>query len=312
MMHKDAQGPGNHPESKYCAPTRHTTWQHQHLLTMIVAMPPQTAMIQTQQSSKVHIPNLLTMGRVVLAWVFVILLSYVSPRTLSTEPAAIDRLGEVSQPGTGLLIAATIVFVIAAITDALDGHLARKWKVESKFGRIMDPMADKLLILGGFVMLATPAFRASIMPSDTTMQISGVAGWMVVAMLLRELLVTSIRGVYEAEGVDFSAGTLGKAKMILQSITIPLILLIVALGSPIPDSTGRLVIIILVWATVITTVISGLPYIGQAMKHTMDQQARMLEIMRGKKARKSTKKAAGPTPKARPKTNSGGQRSKKR
>jgi len=274
---------------------------------MILAMvSPQVMMQQAQPSRKVHIPNLLTLGRVVLAWVFVILLSYVQPRILSPQPSGADRLGEVAQQGTGLLIAATVVFIIAAITDALDGHLARKWKVESKFGRIMDPMADKLLILGGFVMLATPAFQATVMPSETTIQISGVAGWMVVAMLLRELLVTSIRGVYEADGVDFSAGTLGKAKMILQSVTIPLILLIIAFGSPAPESTGKLVITVLVWATLVTTVVSGLPYIGQAAKHTMDEQARMLELMRGKKARKSTKKAAQGA-KPRPKTNKGSQ-----
>ncbi|MDF1809008.1 MAG: CDP-diacylglycerol--glycerol-3-phosphate 3-phosphatidyltransferase [Phycisphaerales bacterium] len=268
-------------------------------------------MMQTQQSSKAHIPNLLTLSRVVLAWVFVILLSMVSPRTLSTEPTGIDRLGDISQPGTGLLIAATVVFIIAAITDALDGHLARKWKVESKFGRIMDPMADKLLILGGFVMFATPAFKASIMPNDISIQLTSVAGWMVIAMIMRELLVTSIRGVYESEGVDFSAGSIGKAKMILQSITIPIVLLIIAFGSPTPDSTGRLVIVMLVWATVVTTLISGLPYIGQALKHTMDQQARMLEVMRGKKARKSTK-VSGPSGKSRPKTNKGGQSVKTR
>ena len=279
---------------------------------MIVAMvSPQILMQQAQPSRKAHIPNLLTMGRVFLAWIFVILLSYVEPRTLFPQTSGIDQLGEISQPGTGLLIAATVVFVIAAITDALDGHLARKWKVESKFGRIMDPMADKLLILGGFVMLATPVFQAKVMPADITIQLSAVAGWMVVAMILRELLVTSIRGAYESEGVDFSAGAMGKAKMILQSITIPLILLIVAFGSPGPDSTGRLVISLLVWATLITTILSGFPYIGKALKHTMDEQARMLEIMRGKKARKSTK-VSGPSAKPRPKTNKGGQQAKRR
>ena len=267
-------------------------------------------MQQSQPTSKVHIPNLLTLGRVVLAWVFVILLSMVSPRTISAQPTGVDRLGEVSQPGTGLLIAATVIFIIAAITDALDGHLARKWKVESKFGRIMDPMADKLLILGGFVMLATPSFNATIALTGETFQISNVAGWMVVAMLLRELLVTSIRGVYEAEGVDFSAGSLGKAKMIFQSVSIPLILLIIAFGSPGPESTGRLVIVILVWATLVTTLLSGLPYIGKAAKHTIDEQARMLELMRGKKARKSTK-AGGPGQKQRPKSNKGGQAAKR-
>lgn len=268
-------------------------------------------MLQQQPDRKVHIPNLLTLARVVLAWVFVGLLSGVQSRTLNAEPTGIDRVGEITHPSSGLIIAATVVFVIAAITDALDGHLARKWNAITKFGRIMDPMADKLLILGGFVMLATPSFRATLMPADVQFQISAVAGWMVVAMILRELLVTSIRGVYEAEGVDFSAGSLGKAKMVLQSICIPVVLLIVAMGSPVPGTTGHLIIVLLVWATVITTLISGFPYILQALRHTIEENARMLEVMRGKKARKPTK-VAGPPAKPRPKSNKGGQRGKKR
>ncbi|HCT45680.1 MAG: CDP-diacylglycerol--glycerol-3-phosphate 3-phosphatidyltransferase [Phycisphaerae bacterium] len=268
-------------------------------------------MMQQQPDRKVHIPNLLTMARVVLAWVFVGLLSGVEPRTLNAEPTGIDRVGEITHPSAGLIIAAVVVFIIAAITDALDGHLARKWNAVTKFGRIMDPMADKLLILGGFVMLATPSFRATLMPNDTVFQVTAVGGWMVVAMLMRELLVTSIRGAYEAEGVDFSAGSLGKAKMILQSICIPIVLLIVALGSPVEGTTGYLIIRLLVWATVVTTLISGLPYIGQALRHTVEQNARMLEAMRGKKARKPTK-VSGPPAKPRPKSNKGGQRSKKR
>ncbi len=268
-------------------------------------------MLQQQPDRKVHIPNLLTIARVILAWVFVGLLSGVESRSISAEPTDIDRLGEIAHPSSGLIIAATVVFIIAAITDALDGHLARKWNAVTRFGRIMDPMADKLLVLGGFVMLATPAFQAEILLSDQTIQLSGVAGWMVVAMMLRELLVTSIRGVYEADGVDFSAGSLGKAKMILQSICIPIVLLIVALGSPSSGSTGRLIIVLLVWATLITTLLSGIPYIFQALRHTIEENARMLEVMRGKKARKPTK-VAGPPAKPRPKTNKGGQSAKRR
>jgi len=279
--------------------------------TIIVAMNAPKVMMQQPPSRKVHIPNLLTLARVALAWVFVGLLSGVKPRTLFAEPTGIDRLGEIAHPSSTLIIAAVVVFVIAALTDMLDGHLARKWNAITKFGRIMDPMADKLLILGGFVMLATPGFRAILMPNDTPFQVTAVAGWMVVAMLLRELLVTSIRGVFEADGIDFSAGSIGKAKMVLQSITIPIVLLIVALGSPVEGTTGYLIIRVLVWATVVTTLLSGLPYIGQAMRHTIEENARMLEVMRGKKARKPTKDT-GPGAKARPKSNKGGQSTRKR
>jgi len=266
----------------------------------------QTMMQAQQQDRKVHIPNMLTMGRVGLAIVFVALLSSVSAPTMSTDPSIVDRIGQLSSGSTTILIIAAAIFIIAALTDALDGHLARKWKAESKFGRIMDPFADKILILGGFVMLAGPNFVSPLI-SGGSMQLSAISGWMVVAMIARELLVTSIRGVYEGDGVDFSAGSLGKAKMILQSITIPIILLLIAFASPGPETGERTIILILVWVTVVTTLISGLPYIGKALQHTIDENARMLEIMRGKKAGKPTKSKGVPGAKPRPKSTKGGQ-----
>lgn len=272
----------------------------------------QTMMTAAQQDRKVHIPNLLTMARVGLAMVFVALLSSVSAPAMSTDPSRLaDRIGQLSSGSTTILIIAATIFIIAALTDALDGHLARKWKAESKFGRIMDPFADKLLILGGFVMLAGPNFTSPLL-SGGSIQLSAVAGWMVIAMIARELLVTSIRGMYEGEGVDFSAGSMGKAKMVLQSITIPIILLLIAFTSPGPETGERTIIMLLVWATVVVTLVSGLPYIGKALQHTVDENARMLEVMRGKKARKPTKATGVPGAKARPKSNKGGQSKKRR
>jgi len=120
---------------------------------------------------------------------------------------------------------ALVLFVVAALTDALDGYLARKWQVVSVFGRIMDPFADKVLILGAFVMLAGPQFFATDELLWT--QVAGVTPWMVVVILGRELLVTTIRAVLESQGVDFSAKWSGKVKMIVQSVGIPVIMLIV-------------------------------------------------------------------------------------
>ncbi|GEM_PF-72688 len=266
----------------------------------------QTMMGSPEQARRVHIPNLLTLGRIVLAIVFVILLSSANPRELGDELSVGSRIGELTQSSTTLLIVACAIFVIASITDALDGHLARKWKVESKFGRIMDPFADKLLVLGAFVMLAGPVFASPLL-SGGSLQVSAVSGWMVIAMIARELLVTSIRGVYEGEGVEFPAGWSGKAKMILQSVSVPIILLLVALGSPGPGSAERTIIVVLVWLTVVVTMISGLPYVLRALQHTVDQQAKMLEVMRGKPARKPTKGTNRPGAKARQKSTKGGQ-----
>lgn len=268
-------------------------------------MAPPKNIMQTQQSSKVHIPNLITLARVVLAIVVFALLSAVTGRTLRTESNVVDRLGDLSHDSTVLIVVAAAFFILAALSDALDGHLARKFNAESKFGRIMDPFADKFLILGSFVMLAGPGFTSSI-PGQGSMQVSVVSGWMVIAMIGREFLVTTIRGVYEGEGVDFSAVKIGKLKMVLQSVTVPVVLLLIALGNPVADSSERTIITLLVWATVVVTILSIFPYIGRAAKHTIDEQAKMLEVMRGKKPRKPT--AAGQTgTKTRRKSTKGGQ-----
>ena len=142
-----------------------------------------------------RIPNALTWSRVVMTVVFVAVLSvYRFP----------DQNAWALPVGLAL-------FVAAALTDALDGWLARRWGVVSTFGRIVDPLADKVLVLGAFVMLTGIAW-------------SGVAAWMAVVILGRELLVTTIRGVLEGKGIDFSAIASGKAKMIVQSIGVPMIL----------------------------------------------------------------------------------------
>lgn len=247
-----------------------------------------------QPSRRVHIPNLLTLGRALLAVVVVLLLSSVSARAM----------GDLTHASTGLLVTAAFFFIIAAITDVLDGHLARKWKVETKFGRVMDPFADKLLVLGAFIMLAGPGFT-SVVDGIGRIQVSGVSGWMVVAMMARELLVTTIRGVYEAEGVDFSAGWSGKAKMVLQSVAVPLILLVVAFADPGPDTAARTFLILLMWITTFVTILSALPYIGRAAQHAYEQQRKLMEMINAAKPRKPT---AMPSPKTRaPKAPKGGQ-----
>ncbi|MHC4590858.1 MAG: CDP-alcohol phosphatidyltransferase family protein, partial [Planctomycetota bacterium] len=113
------------------------------------------------------------------------------------------------------------LFILAAITDSLDGYLARKWDVTSTFGRIMDPFCDKVLILGGFIYMAGPRFLVPewVEAGDFWTMATGVYPWMVAVMLARELLVTGFRGEAEAMGVSFGSNWWGKWKMILQSIT---------------------------------------------------------------------------------------------
>lgn len=245
-------------------------------------------------SRRLQIPNLITMARVLLAIVFVALLGSITTRSLNADPTGVDRLGDLAHASTAMLVTAAALFIIAALSDALDGHLARKWKAESKFGRIMDPFADKFLVLGAFIMLAGPGF-ASFTEGIGRIQVSAISGWMAVAMVARELLVTSIRGAYESEGVDFSAGWSGKGKMILQSVAVPVILLVIAFGDPRPDTNARTLLLLLAWATTIVTILSAFPYIGRALQHTVEQQRKLIQAFGNQKTRKPT---ANPSPKS--------------
>lgn len=162
---------------------------------------------------------------------------------------------------------ALLLFVLAAITDALDGYLARKWKAESTFGRIMDPFCDKVLILGAFIYMAGPRFVVADWVRDGSFftMATGVYPWMVVVVLARELLVTGFRGEAESMGVSFASSWSGKAKMILQSIAIPAVLLVVVNfgthGQDTVSLAGRWFCHGVIYVTVIVTIWSGLPYI---------------------------------------------------
>lgn len=208
-----------------------------------------------------RLPNLLTLLRVAIAAVFFALLSLGMPIAAGPRltPMADDRV---------VLLTAAGLFILAALTDALDGHLARKWSVVSKFGRVMDPFADKLLVLGAFIYLASPAFLTvdPSRPDAAPFAATGVAIWMVVAIVGRELLVTSIRGVAESAGANFSATWSGKWKMILQSIVVPVVLVTVAFVECGARNWARWMIDILVWATVLVTIWSAVPYVRRGMR----------------------------------------------
>ncbi|MEN0020265.1 MAG: CDP-alcohol phosphatidyltransferase family protein [Planctomycetota bacterium] len=160
------------------------------------------------------------------------------------------------------LVIAAIAFIAAAITDALDGYLARRWQVVSRFGRVMDPLADKLLILATAVCLAGPQF-ARLEPEPH--QATGFMPWMACVMLIRELAATSIRGWIEGAGGDFSADWTGKAKMIAQSLGLPTIILLVSLADVSPGTAARSAVLATAWAITSITAVSLLPYIARAI-----------------------------------------------
>jgi len=196
---------------------------------------------------KRRIPNAITLLRILIAVAFFAV------------------LGGYRFPDQGILYGniAIALFVLAATTDFIDGYLARKWDVVSMFGRLMDPFCDKVLVLGAFIYFAGPRFSVEQWVHDDNLYTmsTGIYPWMVVVIIARELLVTSIRAVMESKGVSGGAKWAGKFKMILQSFTLPLILLLVVNCDPVKHDSVLMTIHILVWIMLAVTVWSGLPYV---------------------------------------------------
>lgn len=130
-----------------------------------------------------NLPNQLTLLRLLLVPVFVVLLS-------------IDHAAAYAM--------AYLVFTVATITDYLDGRIARARGLVTNFGKLLDPIADKVLIAAAFVM-------AMLLPE------LWVPGWTVIAILAREFVVTGMRSLAASEGLVIAANEWGKAKMVLQA-----------------------------------------------------------------------------------------------
>jgi CDP-diacylglycerol---glycerol-3-phosphate 3-phosphatidyltransferase len=206
-----------------------------------------------------HVPNALTAGRLLLAVVFFSMLSWYQYQ---------------GRGDPWFLNTAFFIYLIALFTDFLDGYLARKWKVEGKFGRIVDPFVDKILVLGSFIFFAGKNFVIPDNPATThgpnyvVHTLTGVAPGIVVILLARELLVTTFRGITESTGQNFGAALSGKVKMVFQSVTILVILAYVNYGvhlDPGYEWWAALIRDSCIWITVFVTVVSGLIYIQRAM-----------------------------------------------
>jgi CDP-diacylglycerol--glycerol-3-phosphate 3-phosphatidyltransferase len=175
-----------------------------------------------------NIPNLITISRLLLAVLLFFLID-----------------------ADGYWKLATVVFLLAAATDFLDGYIARKYGLVTTLGRIMDPFADKIIICGAFVFLLGQP-------------LSGVTAWMVIIVIGREMFVTSLRGFLEQHGMDFSATMSGKLKMALQCAAVVASLL--SLSQEFRQMLPNVDQIrdVLLWSAVAITVYSGAIYLHRA------------------------------------------------
>lgn len=177
----------------------------------------------------VNVPNVLTVFRILLVPVLVV--------------ALLDET-----PNGDLLAAA--VFAIASLTDAVDGYIARSRNLVTTFGKLMDPVADKLLILAALIALVS---------------LERVAAWVAMVIIAREFAVTATRMAATQQGVVIAANAWGKAKTIVQVACV--FFLIAIDGSP-------LWLDLLVYATVGITIISGVDYFFGLRRLLREAEAR--------------------------------------
>ncbi len=196
----------------------------------------------TKSANILNVPNVATISRIVLSVLMFAFLSF------------------------GWYKTSFVLFLVTAATDWFDGYWARKYGQVTQLGRVLDPFADKFFICGTFIILAaTTRFADGTNPA-------GIAAWMAVVIVGRELLVTTLRTFVEQSGGDFSAKWIGKWKMVLQCLaagwSIVQLSYLNAEGTAwqtLPPDWMLTGLPLVAWATLLITVYSGYTYVRAAI-----------------------------------------------
>ena len=191
-----------------------------------------------------NLPNKITLLRIALIPIFM-LFAFPYPEFMQNlSLPVIDFLAKYSD------WIALVLFVVAASTDAVDGHIARKYNLVTDFGKFLDPIADKLLVTAALLAL---------------MCVDATYAWATMIILIREFIVTGLRLVAGTKGIVIAAGKLGKLKTVFQTAALS-----VLLAAPVfPASAGKIVYIIgdiFMAAAVILTIVSGVEYLYKNRK----------------------------------------------
>ena len=193
-----------------------------------------TAAPRPKRPPIINLPNVLTAARFVLAMVLFVLIAWHA------------------EIGPTVWLWCLGVFAAAAVTDYFDGYYARKLGLTSTLGRNLDPLVDKVLMCGAFTLLLEIKEASEI----------GLRAWMVVVVVARELIITSLRGFLESEGIRFGADMLGKIKMWLQCAALAAVF--VALHDYAPGDWRATCSLWLLYVMVAATALSGAQYLWKA------------------------------------------------
>ena len=183
-----------------------------------------------------NLPNKLTLLRVLLVPVLVVFLSFETP---------------------ACRLIALVVFTAAALTDLFDGKIARERGLVTDFGKFMDPIADKLLVMSAFVVFVAQG----IMPA-----------WVCIIMLAREFIVSGFRLVAAGKGKVIAAGIWGKLKTLTQMIFIPLAIVLLPVETILPVLSGfwTVMTVIVMYISAALTLWSGFLYVWENRQYIED------------------------------------------
>jgi len=193
-------------------------------------------MTSERSSQILNIPNILTMMRIAAIPLLAVLL--LSPSRESGFWAA-------------------AVFALASITDWLDGYLARRMGIVTVFGKFLDPIADKLIVMAAMVMI---------------LPFGRVPAWMVLVILGREMIITGLRGIASSEGIVIQASDLGKFKTIFQIVAILGLVLhydynwFFGIAHPLLTVNMHNIGMFYLWIATILTIWSGVDYLARFIK----------------------------------------------
>jgi CDP-diacylglycerol--glycerol-3-phosphate 3-phosphatidyltransferase len=193
-----------------------------------------------------NLPNILTLLRIAaIPLLVVLLLPHGGP----------EMRPEAQSMGAGFWAAA--LFALASITDWLDGYLARRMGIVTVFGKFLDPIADKLIVMAALIML---------------LPYGNVPAWMVLVILGREIIITGLRGIASTEGIVIAASELGKFKTIFQIVAILALLLhydyhwFFSVDNPYLYVNMHHVGMFYLWIATIITIWSGIDYLVKFMR----------------------------------------------
>ncbi len=191
-----------------------------------------------------NIPNLLTYGRI-LAVPLIVLCFFIEGRLQSSDFAR---------------WAALAIFAIASITDFFDGYLARIWNQTSNIGRMLDPIADKLLVSTSLLLMAV----------DTEKTIAGWSIWAAIIILCREILVSGLREYLAGLKVSVPVTRIAKWKTTVQMLALAFLLAGPAGDKVLPHTTEFG--IALLWLAALLTIYTGYDYFRAGLKHVVDEE----------------------------------------